>query len=208
MWWTKPFLIVGLVVNAAALQGQSGNSGVGELSGSTGVTFGSVGTHLAVGASSGWLFSRYGAWLMDLSYMPLGGSTLQSYGGQVSVAGSALYDWSFTGQIRIPIRDKWEPYLIGGPAVLFSSYRVAARNGQEAGVYGNRGDTDLAFETGTGVRYFLADNWGIRAETKFTFSHRSFGRFSIGGFYQFEGELGFHLLRRRRSQRSDNLRSW
>jgi len=139
--------------------------------------------------------------------MPLGGSTLQSYGGQVTVRNSGLYDWSFTGHIRIPIRDKWEPYVSAGPAILFSSYQVAARNGQGAGAYGSRGDTDLGFETGGGVRYFLTDNWGIRAEMKFTISHRSFGRFATGVFYQFEGE-GFHLLRRRRSRPAGDLPSW
>src|SRR5947208_4910067 len=122
--WSTILVIAGLIGSPAALLAQSGNSGAGELSGYAGVTFGTIGAHPAVGASSGWLFSRYGAGLMDLSYMPLGGSTLQSFGGQVAVRGSGLYDLSFTGHIRIPVRDQWEPYVIAGPAVLFSSYQV------------------------------------------------------------------------------------
>ena len=181
----------GFVVNSAGLLAQTGQSGAGELTGYTGVTFASIDAHPAVGASSGLTLSRHSAALLDLCYMPLGSATLQSYPGRTLVRNSGLYDLSLNAHIRIPLGEKWEPYGIIGGAVLFSTYQLASRARPGEVAYAGRSDTDLGFETGGGLRYFVRDNWGVRTELRYTVSHRSFGRMLAGVFYQFDREWDF-----------------
>jgi opacity protein-like surface antigen len=75
--------------------------------------------------------------------------------------------------------------------VLFSNYQIAslARPGELT--YASRNDTDLGFETGGGLRYFVGEKWGVRTELRYTVSHRSFGRMLAGVFYQFDREWDF-----------------
>ena len=200
-WPIVVAIIVLMVASGSVAQGAE--PGKAELSGYAGVTMGAIGAHPAAGASAGISLSRHASFLADLSYMPLGGNTLQFYPGQVRVANSGLYDLNLTGNILIPLHRGWEPYLIGGLAFLFSTYRVATGNAQGSVIFANRSDSDVGFETGAGVRYFLAENWGVRTEYRYTFSNRNFGRFLAGFFYQFDGE-GFRLRRGRTHHTRNN----
>ena len=142
------------------------------------------------GASSGLAFSRYAIGLLDLSYMPLGGNTLQRYPERVGIKDSGLFDLNLSVNIRIPWRKHWEPYGIAGAAVLFSTYQVGPA------IYRSRSDTDLGFETGGGLRYYVTENWGARTEVRYTICNRNFGRVLAGVFYQFERDDFFRLGRK------------
>ena len=200
--WPIVVAIIVLLVGPGCVA-HAAEVGKAEVSGYAGVTMGAIGASPAAGAGAGVSLSRHAAFLADLSYMPLGGNTLQFYPRQVQVANSGLYDLNLSGNFLIPLHHGWEPYLIGGVAFLFSTYRVAAGNAQGSVIYANRSDSDVGFETGGGVRYFLAENWGIRTEYEYTFSNRNFGRFLAGFFYQFDREGAFRL-RRGRTQRPRN----
>jgi hypothetical protein len=186
--------IAGFAASPVGLLAQFGDTDPAELSAYTGVTFARLGAHPAFGASSGLSFWRYGIGLLDLSYMPLGGDALQSYPGRVSSSG--LYDLNFSAHIRVPGRKRWEPYAIAGVAVLFSTYQLASLDSRGIVTYSGRSDTDLAFVTGAGLRYYVRKNWGVRTELRYTIGSRSFGRVLSGVFYQFEGEGSFQFRRR------------
>jgi hypothetical protein len=74
--------------------GQSYESDVGEFAGYAGASFG-IGAHPVVGASSGLAFARYGMGLIDISYSPLGQTTLRARPGTRIVQNSGLYDFNF-----------------------------------------------------------------------------------------------------------------
>jgi outer membrane protein W len=160
---------------------------VGEVSGYTGVTFGGVGAHATVGASSGLALSRHWIGLMDVSYMPLGCNILPRYQEPVNVRNSRLYDFNLSAHIRVPVRERWEPYGIVGAGGLYSTFQLASILNQGVAVtYKSRSTGNFAFETGGGVRYYVAKTWGVRTEWRCTVSTRTFNRFIAGVFYQFD----------------------
>jgi opacity protein-like surface antigen len=119
--------------------------------------------------------------------MPLGSSALRSDRGRVNIRNSSLYDFTVCAHIRVPLRDKWEPYGILGAAGLYSLYQIASIPGPGlAAVYSHRSAGSFGFATGFGVRYRAAENWGVRSEWNVTVSTRNFGRFVTGLFYEFE----------------------
>jgi opacity protein-like surface antigen len=192
--WAIFAAIFGVTVIPARMLAQAGSGDIGEVSGYTGVAFQGIGTHPTVGASTGLAFSRYGIAFVDVSYIPLGSHTLRHYPSQVNVNNSRLYDFNFTINVRVPLRERWEPYGIAGAAFLFSSYSVAPiRAPFVARAFVGRTDANFGFETGGGVRYYIAKNWGVRAEMRYTASARGFSRFLTGLFYQFETDWFFPL---------------
>jgi hypothetical protein len=187
---------VGLNIGPAILLAQSGETDVEEISGYTGVTFGGVGAHATVGASSGLSLSRYCIGLVDVSYMPLDGDVLPRYQNQADIRRSRLYDFNLSGHIRIPFRERWEPYGIVGAGGLYSTFLLGSISGPGAAVtYKSRSTGSFAFETGGGTRYYVAQTWGVRAEWRCTISTRTFNRFVVGMFYQFDGQSPFSFRR-------------
>jgi opacity protein-like surface antigen len=194
--WVIAIAVAGLNIGPGILLAQSGETDVGEISGYTGVTFGDVGAHSTVGASSGISLSRYCIGLVDVSYMPLGSSILPRYEGQINVRNSRLYDFNLSGHIRVPLRERWEPYGIVGAGGLYSTFQLGSISGPSAMVtYKSRSTGSFAFETGGGTRYYVAQTWGVRAEWRCTVSTRTFNRFIAGVFYDFDGQSSFRLRR-------------
>jgi opacity protein-like surface antigen len=188
--------VAGLNVSPAVLFAQYGETDVGEISGYTGVTFGGVGAHSTVGASSGLSLSRYCIGLVDVSYMPLGSDILPRYQSQANIRHSRLYDFNLSGHIRVPLRERWEPYGIVGAGGLYSTFQLGSISGPSAAVtYKSRSTGSFAFETGGGARYYVARTWGVRAEWRCTVSTRTFNRIVTGVFYQFDGQSPFRLRR-------------
>ena len=182
-------LRVALCLGIAAsgnLLAQWGASDVGEVSGYAGFAFGATGAQGTVGGSSGVSASRYAIASIDVSYIPLGGRTLAYHPGQFA-AGSNLFDFAFTVDVRVPVKHRWEPYGILAPAFLFNTYRADVVQ-QDGSVVLHRGlsDAKFAFETGGGLRYYVRENWGVRGEWRYTISTRNFSRVQAGIFYQFE----------------------
>jgi hypothetical protein len=121
--------------------------------------------------------------------MPLGGSALRSDEGRVSIRSSSLYDFTVGAHIRIPLRKKWEPYGILGAAGLYSLYQIGSRPSPGvAPIYRSRSAGSFGFETGGGVRYYVAEKWGVRSEWNITVSTRSFSRLMTGLFYEFDAQ--------------------
>jgi hypothetical protein len=194
--WVIAIAVAGLNIGPAILLAQSGETDVGEISGYTGATFGGTGTHATVGASSGLSLSRYCIGLVDVSYMPLGSDILPRYQDKANIRYSRLYDFNFSGHIRVPLRERWEPYGIVGTGGLYSTFQLGSISGPGAAViYKSRSTGSFAFETGAGTRYYVAHTWGVRAEWRCTISTRTFNRLVFGMFYQFDGQSPFRLRR-------------
>ncbi len=176
----------GLIVGAGSLEAQWGTKDTGEVSAYGGVAFGTTGARPTVGGSTGISASRYAIALIETSYIPLEQRTLAYHPG-VFATGSGLFDFAFTVDVRVPVKQRWEPYGILAPAYLFNSYsaRVVRSDGT---VVFRRGlsDSKFGFETGAGVRYYARENWGFRAEYRYTITTRNFSRLQAGIFYQFE----------------------
>jgi opacity protein-like surface antigen len=176
--------LAGAVAGPARLPAQWAAKDAGEVSVFTGGAFGAAGTRPTVGGSTGVSASRYAIALVETSYIPLGGDLLAHHpAGPVS--GSKLFDFNFAVHVRVPVKRRWEPYGLLGPALLFNPFRVQVI--LIDGTVAHRGfsDSKFGFEVGGGVRYYVHETWGIRAEHRSTISTRNFSRIQAGIFYQF-----------------------
>jgi opacity protein-like surface antigen len=189
--------ILALFVSAAAFA-QPGAAEDGEISAYGGMAAGSLGTHPAVGGSFGRAFSRYCIALIDTSYTPLGARTLLSYPGVVTDR-SRLYDFNFSMHIRVPVQERWAPYAIVGGGFLFNTYEKLVTHASGATAFEGKSHGTFGFETGGGTRYYVTEEWGVRAEVRYTISNHNFARVLGGVFYQFNGD--FPLVRRRARHR-------
>jgi opacity protein-like surface antigen len=194
--------VLGLIVHTGFGFAQSGEAETGEISTYAGSTAGTLGGHATVGADFGRAFSKYALALIDMNFAPLGGRTLRTYPGVVTTR-SRLYDFNFTMHIRIPVTKRWAPYGIAGGGLLFNTYeQQVVQPGGVASLHANSYGT-FGFETGAGVRYYVAEDWGVRAEYRYTFSNHDFSRFLAGVFYQFNGDFPFLPRRHGRHGHAD-----
>jgi hypothetical protein len=148
----------------------------------------SGGIHPLVGAGTGYFFSRYGGYFLESSFAPLGGHALRTQAG-TGIDQSRLYDFAFTGHVRIPIGNRWEPYGIVGAALLYNTYRQTAVNSAGAVVSRGISTTNFGFHTGGGFRYYVRETWGIRPELRIIVSNQTYVGVAVGIFYQFPGEF-------------------
>jgi hypothetical protein len=160
---------------------QSGERENGELAAFGAVGFG-AGTRPAFGGSAGASFSRYGMGLFEFGFMPMGNHTIQPWPAQSTVKRSVLYDFGVDFHLRIPVRDRWEPYAIIGTGLLWNSVSQNSSDLQGAAVVNHYDQFNGALHTGGGVRYFIGKNWGIRPEAKVIVSKDVYTRLSIGLF--------------------------
>jgi opacity protein-like surface antigen len=179
--------VCGLIVGSGCLRAQWGATDAGEVSAYTGIAFGATGARPTVGGSSGISASRYAIALIETSYIPLGHRTLAYHPG-VFASSSGLFDFNFVVNVRVPVKERWEPYGILGPAVLYNLYRadIVQPNGTVVRRSG-LSDWKFGWETGAGLRYYVRETWGVRGEYRYTISTRNFSRVQAGIFYQFEG---------------------
>ncbi len=164
---------------------QAGDPNAAELSTYAGVSTGTAGAHFAIGGSAGGSVYRYLIILVESGFSPLGNYTLVNHEGLVSRS-SGLYDFDLAAHVRIPIKHRWEPYGIGAPALLYNRYQkqVIQPNGVITYASG-KSDVKFGFETGGGVRYYIHEDWGIRAEDRYIISTHNYNRFMVGVFRQF-----------------------
>ncbi len=161
---------------------QAGEVDMGELSVRTGVAFGGgsagIGKQPVVGASSGLAFSRHAIGLFDFSYMPLGSHTIQGWPDRASVVSSHLMDFGVDFHIRVPVTETWAPYAILGGGLLWNLV-------QQQTATSARGYNQIngGLHTGGGVRCYVKENWGIRAEMKVIASTQVYTNLSFGIFY-------------------------
>jgi len=166
---------------------QAGGDDHGEVSAQGGVTFGGgspgIGAQPTVTAASGAAFSRYGMVLIGATYMPLGNHTIQNWPSPDTINRSHLMDFGVDFHIRIPVRDKWEPYFIAGGGVLWNFLQAESVNSAGARVVKQYDQVNGAFHTGGGVRYYVGEQWGIRPEVKVIVSKQIYTSISMGVFY-------------------------
>ena len=186
--WAISALVFCVLGSQAILHAQSGDVGTGEVSAFGGGVFG-LGTHPAVGGSSGISFSKYGIGLIEVAFSPIGENTLRHRTGP-SPESSRLFDFNGSFHIRIPVRRRWAPYGIVGGGLLFDSFRVIPTRPpeNESGMPAPPSpviavdELNFGFHTGAGVRYYIREDWGIRPEFKVIISNRTYTRFTIGIF--------------------------
>jgi hypothetical protein len=91
-------LWVALLPLSPILTAQSGEKDMGGIAAYTGAVFG-LGSHPAVGASTGYALSPYVIALFDVAYAPLGTNTLRVYPRNI-IHQSRLYDFTFAVTFR------------------------------------------------------------------------------------------------------------
>ena len=169
-----PLLAVFCILGPSVGSAQSGDPEHGELAAFGAVATG-AGTQPVVGASAGAAFSRYGMGLFEFSFMPLGRNTIQPWPDPATLRSSLLYDFAVEFHVRIPVKDRWEPYAIAGTGLLWNVVK------QDAGR--NFNQFNAALHTGGGVRCFVGKSWGFRPEVKVIVSKAVYTRVSLGVFY-------------------------
>lgn len=162
--------------------GQAGQTGIGEFDAFVGGTFG-AGAHVAGGGSAGVAISHHGLLMFETSFTPLGNHTIQSWPAQSLVQRSRLWDFALDMNIRIPVKNRWEPYAIVGSGLLWNTIRTQTVNPYGAAVITGYSQFNGVFHTGGGLRYFIGHNWGIRPEVKAIITQHTYTRVSIGIFY-------------------------
>ena len=171
------------VVPAMLAFGQSGETNIGEVGAYTGGVFG-IGSHPTAGINFTTALSRYTMFGAEFGFAPLGSNGyVVPPGAQVSHA--RLFDFNGGVHVRIPVRPRWEPYIAIGAGVIHSTAEqliVSAGGDSTEGIDHN----SFAFHIGTGLRYFIRNNWGVRPEWKYYAASRNFSKLTIGVFYQFQ----------------------
>jgi opacity protein-like surface antigen len=155
---------------------------VGEVGSYTGVSMGAMGGHPVVGGTTG-IVTKWAVGQIDASYLPVGTRTLRHWAAPTDK--SQLFDFNFTVQIQIPIHHRVVPYFVSGPAMLYNRYQLQVTPAQGAPFMSGRQDFKFGWDNGGGARYYIRDNWGVRAEYRYTVSAQNFGRIIAGVFYQF-----------------------
>jgi opacity protein-like surface antigen len=185
--------VTAIALAACPLHGQErGDAGGGEFSAMGGLVAGGLGTRPILAGSAGVGFSRYLMGLLETSVIPMNNQTLIPARAD-QVKGSVLFDFNFALQVRIPIK-KWEPYGAFGTAVLMNPYTGGFVGPSGAVAYVGQRHSKFGLEVGAGCRYYVRDNWGIRAEYRYTSSSKDFNRVLGGVFYQLEGNWFFTAL--------------
>jgi opacity protein-like surface antigen len=176
-------------------QPQDGGRGGGEVFALSGVAAGGLGTRAVLGGGAGTNISRYIMALAEASVIPLNNQTLLPLlpNGAVSARGSDLFDFNVALQVQVPIR-RWAPYGTMGAAVLMNPYTAGIPGPSGTIAYVGERHSKFGLEYGVGCRYYVRDNWGVRAEYRYTSSTRNFNRVLGGVFYRFEGVGLFTML--------------
>lgn len=154
----------------------------GEVSVYSGTTV-NTGAHPFVGATAGLDYGKYAIGLFDVAFTYLGSDTLR-HAVASDVKSSHLYDFNYSTHIRYPINEKWAPYAILGPSVLWNTYSYGLLTSTGAKVYRERDDVNFGWHTGGGFRYNVNESWGIRPEVKVVITARTYVIFSLGIFFK------------------------
>ena len=172
------YWIAFIVLAAGPLFAEEGGNGTGEFPNFTGMAFGGADAHRTVGGSAGIWLSRYTMALLEASVIPMGSATLLPR-GPVKIRGSDLFNFNFVLQARVGV-ERWEPCGVLGTGVLMNSYRTEIPGASAAVAYQDNRHSKFGLEGGAGVRYYVAERWGVRVEYRYTSSAIDFNRI-LGG---------------------------
>jgi hypothetical protein len=173
-----PFVIVATVASSYA-QGAPGNV---EVAGHLGIVSG-IGSHGSFGGSLGVPVSDNFIVSGDLSYIPMGGGSVTALGSTTS-AGARAFNFNGTLQYQFKRTHALVPYAGAGLGFLHSSFEASSSiSGSSFSVSGS--STDLYFNIGGGLRYFVNEHWGFRPELMVFAGPNAYVRIAGGIFYRF-----------------------
>jgi len=154
-----------------------------EVTGQLGLVSG-IGSHGSFGGSLGGPITDRLTLSGDLSYIPLGGSNVTILGSSLRSSAKAF---NFNGNLQYqfnPFRGGTVPYAGAGLGFLHSSFD-ASSNVVGSGFNISGSSTDMYFNVGGGLRYYVKERWGFRPEFMVFAGSNTYVRFAGGFFYQF-----------------------
>jgi len=159
--------------------------GQAEVSGNLGAVSG-IGSHGSFGGSIGAPIADHLLLSGDLSYIPMGGSDVTIGGATTSSSAKAF---NFNGNLQYQFKafrssHATVPYAGAGLGFLHSSFSSSSNiPGSTFNITG--GSTDMYFNAGGGLRYYVNERWGFRPEFMVFAGSNTYVRFAGGVFYKF-----------------------
>src|SRR5262245_57083803 len=131
-----------------------------EVAGNLGVV-GGIGSHGSFGGSIGAPITDKLILSGDLSYIPLGGANVTVNGSTISSSSRAI---NFNGNLQYQFKPTHAvvPYGAGGLGFLHNSASTSSTGPGALNV--SVSGTNLYFNMGGGLRYYVKDRWGFRPE--------------------------------------------
>jgi Outer membrane protein beta-barrel domain len=168
-----------VVVATLASYGQSIVPGNVEVTGHLGIISG-IGSHGSFGGSIGAPVTDRLILSGDLSYIPFGGGSVRILGSTTTTSSKAF---NLNGNLQYQFKPLHAsvPYAGAGLGFLHSSFDASS----SGSVVAQGGSTDLYFNVGGGLRYYVRDRWGFRPEFMIFAGSNTYVRFAGGIFYQF-----------------------
>jgi Outer membrane protein beta-barrel domain len=155
-----------------------------EVTGNLGVVGGLAGSHGAFGGSIGAPVSDRLMLSGDLSYIPLGGSSVTFFGSTTSASAKAI---NFNGNLQYQFKRTNDvvPYAGAGLGFLRSSFHSSSDGLGLGPIEVSGSSTDVYFNMGGGFRYFVkGKRWGFRPELMIFAGSNTYVRFAGGIFYK------------------------
>ncbi len=183
--WCLRYVVVllGLLAGVVPLVAADTEPGTPEVSAYGGVVAG-IGTHWTGGGGLAYAVTARLLAVGEFSYIPGGGQKFEGLGYATKWSARAL-DFNGGVHYELPLRDpKVVPYVGAGVGALHQSGSATVT---VAGitVSAEASATDLYFNFGGGLRYYVSDRWGMRPELKVFAGGETFMRLAVGIFYQF-----------------------
>jgi len=174
-------IAVFVAVTSIASYGQ----GVGnfEVSGNLGVVSG-IGSHGSFGGSLGAPISDHLILSGDLSYIPMGGASV-TFNGATASSSAKAFNFNGNLQYQFKARRATVPYAGAGLGFLHSSFSSSSNLPGAGALNMQGGSTDMYFNVGGGLRYYVKERWGFRPEFMVFAGSNTYVRFAGGIFYQF-----------------------
>jgi hypothetical protein len=172
------FVVVASVASSYG-QGVTGNM---EVTGHLGMVSG-IGSHGSFGGSLGIPVANNLSVFGDLSYIPMGGVSATVAGATTS-SGARAFNFNGTLQYQFKQTQAIAPYVGAGLGFLRSSFD-ASSSIPGASFNATGGSTDLYFNFGGGLRYFVNERWGFRPELMIFAGPNTYVRIAGGIFYRF-----------------------
>jgi hypothetical protein len=143
-----------------------------------------IGSHGSFGGSLGIPVTDHLILSGDLSYIPLGGASLTVLGSTMSSSAKAF---NFNGNLQYQFKPTRAvvPYAGAGLGFLHSSFDTSSSTVGAGSFSATGSSTDLYFNTGGGLRYYVKERWGFRPEFMIFAGSNTYVRFAGGIFYQF-----------------------
>jgi Outer membrane protein beta-barrel domain len=153
-----------------------------EVTGHLGIVSG-IGSHGSFGGSIGAPISDHLLLLGDLSYIPMGGASV-TFGGATTSSSAKAFNFNGTLQYQFKAVRAVVPYAGAGLGFLRSSFNTSAI-GFGPAISVNGSSTDMYFNAGGGMRYYVKERWGFRPELMVFAGSNTYVRIAGGIFYQF-----------------------